>query len=100
MDVPTLGTFLSPILTPPPPSVTLLCPRPYALVSHFALSPLPPLCVTSFMNDPLPHCKMHLINNMVWKPKVNDSSPPLLKVVPILNHHFAKRYILVREQNC
>ena len=39
-------------LTTPPPSVTLLCPRPYALVSHFALLPLPPLCVTSFMNDP------------------------------------------------
>ena len=36
--------------TVPSASVTPLCPRPYAT---FCLTPpLPPLCVTSFMNDP------------------------------------------------
>ena len=50
------------IFDPPPSSITLFCPRPYALKSHFALPPPPP-CMTLFMNGPYKISKFQICFN-------------------------------------
>ena len=68
-------------LTPPPPSVTPLCPRPCVLVSHFALPPPPPpLCVTSFMNDPQGVCPFGYASHKPKGIKVLEGGGEVLKI--------------------